>query len=312
MRFIREHKKLSIIVLCSLIGFVLFSATLGRYIYNIIDNYILETKGFYFNSSVLSINTKEYKINNWDGVNSYSITVDLNNRKNSLVHTEDDIEYNVSVQCSGAVTCKASKLTGNLKANSLTDGFTVTMIPNEGKSFKAGEAVEVNVFVYSISPYKKTLKGKFIVSVENNSFSYYIDDDKNDSFMTLHLTNSVPFYEVQTAFDNYSVGDLISLDDYDKLTTEKKANCFSAIVTISFDSSKLFLDMTANSYLHRVSNSEKTQQLNGFPYISGYQFKIDATSSEKIVFYKADRSQNYTYPIINENSIVSVNVELAE
>ena len=312
MRYIKEHKKLSIIVLCSLVVFVLFAATFGRYIYNIIDNYILETKGFYFNSSVLSINTKEYKINNWDGVNNYSINVDLNNMKNSLVHTETDIEYNLNVTCSTDVSCNASKYMGVLRENVGTDSFTVTMTPNQGTKFEAGDEVYIDVEVISKSPYKKTLKGKFIISVENNSFSYEIVDAKNDNFMTLSLTNSVPFYEVEQAFSNYKIGDVISLDDYEKLSETEKANCFSAKVTISFDPAVVFLDMTANSYLHRVSGSVEKVQINNFDYVKGYQFKIDATSSEKIIFYKADRTQNFTYPIVNDTSIIEVDVELAE
>lgn len=312
MRFVRKHKKLSIIILCSLAVFILFSATLGRYIYNIIDSYILETKGFYFNSSVLAVNTKEFKINNWDGVNGYPITIDLNNMKNSLTHTDDDIEYNISVSCSGGVTCKASKYTGILREESGTDGFIVTMTPDAGVKYEAGDSVEIDVSVISIKPYKKVLKGRFIVSVENNSFTYNIEDSKNNNYMTLNITNSIPFYKVETAFGNYEVGDFISLEDYDKLTAVEKDNCFSAIVTISFDPSILFLDMTTKSYLHRISDSETTTTLNGYTYVTGYQFKVDATSSEKILFYKADRKNNFTYPIVNETSIINVETKLAE
>lgn len=312
MQFVKKHKKVSIIVLCSLIAFILFTATFGRYIYNIVGNYILETKGFYFNSSVLAINTKEYKINNWDGVNSYAINVDLNNKKNSLTHTEADIEYNVSVSCSKGVTCNASKYSGMLVENIGTDSFTITMTPDATVEFNSGDEVEINVEVTSTKPYKKILKGKFIVSVENLNFSYEIIDAKNDNFMTLSLTNSIPFYEVEKAFGNYKVGDKISLDDYGKLSDAEKDNCFSAKVTISFDPEIVFLDMTASSYLHRVSGSERTKQVNNFNYVTGYQFKIPATSSEKIIFYKADRTKNYTYPIVNNNPIINVNIELAE
>lgn len=310
MKFIRKHKKISIIILCCLIVFILFTATLGRYIYNVIDNYILETKGFYFNSSVLSVNTKESKINNWDGTNSYQILVDLNNIKNSFVHTEADIEYNVSVQCSSGVTCKASKLSGTLYEASQTDGFTITMTPNS--KFDAGESAEVNVTVYSMKPYKKTLKGRFVISVENSDFTYNIEDAPKDKFMTLNMTNSVTFYEVETAFGNYQVGDIISLEDYDKLTAAQKENCFSAIVTVSFDPSVVYLDMTANSYLNRIENSETTTTINGYTYISGYKFKIDATSSEKIIFYKANKQLDYTYPLVNDTSVINVTREIAE
>ena len=53
MEFIRQHKKISIVVLSCLVVFLLVSVTFGKYIYNIVDSYILETKGMYFNSSVL-------------------------------------------------------------------------------------------------------------------------------------------------------------------------------------------------------------------------------------------------------------------
>lgn len=311
MKYIRKHKKISIIFFSCLVVFVLFTATFGRYIYNAIDNYILETKGFYFNSSVLSVNTKEYKINNWDGVNSYPITVDLNNIKNSFVHTEADIEYQVDVSCGSGVKCSASKSTGRILANSKTDSFVVTMTPNDGVSFGAGESVEINVTVYSMTPYRKALKGKFIVSVENVNFSYEIEDGPREDFMILHMTNSIPYYKVQTAFGNYKVGDLVSLEDFDNLTETQKGYCYSAIVTISFDPRVLFLDMTTNSYLHKIGN-ETITSVNGFNYVSGYKFKIPATSSEKIIFYKADRTQDYTYPIVNSSSIVNVGVQTAK
>lgn len=311
MRFVKEHKKLSIIVLGCLMFFVLFTAAFGRYIYNFIGNYILETKGFYFNSSMLNVNTKEIKINNWDGVNSYSVTVDLNNMKNSLVHTEADIEYDVSISCSDKVICTTSKDSGILREDSITDGFVVMMTPDTNTKFDAGDEVEIGISVTSKSPYTKVLKGKFIISVENNSFSYEIVDAKNDKFMTLKLTNSVSFYEVEKAFGEYNVGDVISLDEYSKLTKAEKDNCFSAKVTVRFDPKIIFLDMTSKSYLHGSNVTKITNPNDGFEYVNGYQFKIAATSSEKIIFYKANRGNNYTYPIVNNTSIVDVKVELA-
>ena len=77
MEFVRKHRKISIIVLSTLIFVLLISVSFGKYIYNVIDSYILETKGMYFNSSVLGVNTKEYRINNWDGVNAYNFAIDF-------------------------------------------------------------------------------------------------------------------------------------------------------------------------------------------------------------------------------------------
>ena len=66
-----------------------------------------------------------------------------------------------------------------------------------------------------------------------------------------------------------------------------------------------------NSYLHKIGN-ETITSVNGFNYVSGYKFKVPATSSEKIIFYKADRTKDYTYPIVNSSSIVNVSVQTAK
>ena len=95
MQFIRKHKKISIITAIVLCLLLIASFTFGRYIYNVIHNYILETKEFYFNSNILTIDDKEYSVTNWDGVNNYNLTIDLNNRKNSFVKTQADISYEI-------------------------------------------------------------------------------------------------------------------------------------------------------------------------------------------------------------------------
>ena len=109
MQKIRNHKKISITILVVLAILLVISIAFGRYIYNMINNYILETKGFYFNSSVLAVNSKNYNIRNWDGVNSYTLNIDLNNRKNSLITTREDIQYEIQVICSNNVSCTSSK-----------------------------------------------------------------------------------------------------------------------------------------------------------------------------------------------------------
>ena len=61
MQFVRKHRKLSIIILLILVFGMIASFTFARYIYNIVYDYILETKEFYFNSSILNVNNKTYK-----------------------------------------------------------------------------------------------------------------------------------------------------------------------------------------------------------------------------------------------------------
>lgn len=309
MEFVRQHRKISIIVLSTLIFVLLISISFGKYIYNVIDSYILETKGMYFNSSVLGVNTKEYRINNWDGVNAYNFTIDLNNRKNSLKKTDSDIEYEINVTCSNTVLCSLSKEADILYKDSETDSYQITLSPQT--TFKAGDEVEIYTEVISSYPYKKILSAKYTLAVETSKFSYNIEDASKNNFITLNLTNSVTFYQVETAFGSYSVGDYIGLEDFALLSETDKAKCFSAIVTVNFNPANLQLDMTTNSYLHRLANSQKTVALSGYNYVYEYQFKVPATSSEKIIFYKSDNTQDYSYPNNNNSSAVNVSVKLA-
>ena len=185
MNKIREHKKLSIIILVVLVVFVIIGITFGRYIYNMINNYILETKGFYFNSSVLAVNTKNYNIRNWDGVNSYTLNIDLNNRKNSLITTKEDIAYEIELSCSNNVECTSSKESSVIYKTSGEDSFTVTMTPL-GNFTETDEAV-VTIKARSTSPYKKELSAVYHIGIETSNFTYEIIDNPGDIYFTLFL-----------------------------------------------------------------------------------------------------------------------------
>lgn len=310
MNFIRNHKKISICILIVAILILLFGTTFARYIYNIVHNHILESNEFYFNSSVLAMNGKQYKINNWDGVNNYILTIDVNNKKNTLKSTKSDITYNAEVTCPDTVTCTLSKTSGVIYKQSGTDSYRITVTPKE--EFHEGDEIEVTTKAKSTSPYEKELSATYIIGIETSKFSYNIEDNVGDKYFTLNLTNTSTYYEVETAFSSYAVGDRLTPEEYSALTEDEKEKCFSAKVTVSFKPKKIFLDMTNKNYLHRTPNSENTEKVNGYPHINKFSFKMDASSSEKIMFYKQDPKQNYTYPIVNEDSIITVRVKTAD
>ena len=310
MEYIREHKKQSIIILICLSIFLLFSITFGKYIYNAIDSYILETKNFYLHSNVLSVNDKNHKINNWDGVNSYSLTIDLNNRKNNLKSSDSDIKYNIFCTSTDDVTINLSKNNGVLYKNQGDDSYQIDIIPK--RKFLAGEVICIRTFVESTYPYKYRISATFYISVTENNFTYEIIDNPNDNFFTLDLTNSLTFYNVEKAFGKYNVGDVIGLEEYNKLSLAEKRNCFSSVITLIFDPKIVYLDMTNSSYIHRINGSDKKKNINGNLYVSQYSFKVGATSNAKVTFYKADRSKDYTYPIVNDKSIINVKLKLAK
>lgn len=309
MEFIRKHRKISIVVLISLIVFLGISIAFGRYIHNILNHYLLETKGFYFNSSILNVNGKNYLINNWDGVNSYTLTIDLNNRKNSERYTKTDISYDVSVNCPNTVVCTLSKESGVLHPEDETDSYQIIVTPQQ--NFYENDTVRVETSVTSKTPYRKSMSATYTIGVEKSDFSYEIEDSVNSKFLTIRFLNSISYYQVEEAFGSYHVGDQVSLDDYSSLSDSDKNKCFSAIVTVQYNPSVLFVDMTNDLFLHRLPSNYQEQTINGYQYVSKFSFKVNASSSSEIIFYKNDITQNYTYPIVNNTSIIQVSVNKA-
>ena len=62
--------------------------------------------------------------------------------------------------------------------------------------------------------------------------------------------------------------------------------------------------MTTTAYLDAIETSKTT--IDNYEYINSLSFKIDALQSYRVKFYKVDSTKDYTYPFINENSIVEV------
>ena len=310
MKFIRKHKTLSILSLIFLIGFVFVTVAYGRYIRNIIYDFILETKAFYFDSGILGVNEKHYSIENWDGVNSYPLTIDLTNRKNSRRVTNTDIVYTVSVDCPTTVTCSLSKNGDTIHPEEDLDTFQVTVYPHQ--NFSEGDTVTVVVTVTSSTPYVKTLSASYTIGVEKSNFTYEIVDSSSSKYLTVNFVNSIAYYEVETAFGSYAVGDKINLEDFINLTPAEQANCFSAIVTLTYNPQVLEVDMTDLNYIHHLPTNYQEQTINGFQYVKQFSFKIPASSSTSVLFYKNDVSQNYTYPVVNQTSIVQVSVNKAD
>lgn len=307
MKYIRKHKNASIVIMISLIFFLIISFSFGRYIKNILHNYILETKAFYFNSTILSMNGKNYSINNWDGVNSYTLTIDVSNRKNSERVTNTDITYNISYNCPTTVTCSLSKTSSVLHSTDTTDTYQLVVTPNQ--NFYEGDTVVVSTSVESTAPYVKQMSATYTIGVLKSNFSYDIVDSVNSKYMTINFTNSISYYQVSEAFDTYSVGDHISLDVYNNLSPTNQNKCFSAIVTVEYDPTDVLVDMTNNLYINRLpTNYQEITLSDGFQYVKKFSFKVNASSSNSIIFYKDDPTENYTYPIVNQYSIISVSV----
>jgi hypothetical protein len=293
-KIIKIKTKTIIVLIAIFILLFTLVTTFGRYVYNLYHNYILETKGFFFNSSVMSANGTKHSINNWDGVNAYLLTIDVNNKKNELLSTDVDISYEIGVDCSSNIRCVLNKTEGIITTDSKVDSYTITIYPVT--NFTSNQTAEVKTYARSTSPYIKEISTTYNIGIETSNFSYKIIDSPNSKYLTIEFTNAFTYYKVINAFGTYQVGDNISIDDYQNLTNDEKQNCTSAEITIDYDPNVILLDMTDTTYKNRIANSERTEVINNHNYVNGFSFKMEASSNNKIIFYKLDSTQNFSFP----------------
>lgn len=301
MKKLLKNKKNIYIILG--ITFIIFSIgiTLGRYIYNDIRDFYLASKSFYFNSDKLTPLRGIYQIDNWSGVDTYTLTINLNNIKNNLVHAESDIEYEINYTCSNNANCSVSKTQGILYSEKQTDYFSATISPNTALTNK--DEVWIEIVAKSTYPYKKTLSARFILRVGIPGISYSIYDEAKRPYFDLSVTNTTDYYLVKEAFGIYSINQRIDYNTYMSLSDNDKAKCALPLITLTFDPQVVILDMTNTAYLN--AETYTTIQINNHSYVNSISFRIALESSEAVRFYKANANADYTYPIVNETSIVN-------
>lgn len=299
-----KYRRIILIVML-IIALFPVGVTFSKYIYDKIKYYILEANHFYFNSDKLEDKGITYNINNWGGVESFNIQFELNNHKNNLLTSDSDIAYDISVVCDDDVQCSISNDSGIIYKDEKTVSYDV--IVNPLRVFDTGESVNVKIEATSSSPYVKTLSGDFVITVGKKGVSYEIVDEPFQPYFMFNITNVIDKYTVIKEFDNYKVGDVISISTYRDLSDSNKKNCVSAIITLEFDPNKVVIDTTSNI----INDSEITNTLvDGVSYVSRIKFNVEATSSTSIRFYKKDKSIDYTYPYVNDTSIISFDVEM--
>ena len=280
---------------------IVLGSTYGRYIYLELKDYYLSTKNFYFNSDKLTLNRAIYQVENWSGVDSYNISINLNSYKNNLEVCDSDITYQVTYSCSNNVICNLNKLSGTIRRGTNTDNIVATLTPITNLS--EGDTAFIEVTATSTAPYTKTIKARFILNVSISGLSYEIADEAQRPYLNFNITNTLDYYTVMTAFGNHHAGDKIDINTYLALSVENRAKCKSALITLTFDPRVVVLDMTSEAYLKATNYT--TTNINGFSYINSVTFNVEAISSAQVKFYKIDAMRDYTYPIVNPSSIIS-------
>ena len=296
------QKKQIIIILIILLCSLSFVIVFGRYVTNSVNNFFLRSKEFYFYSDKLSEKKDVFQVDNWSGVDDYTIIVNMNSRKNNIQVASYDIAYDIKYTCSNNAICQLSKTSGIISKEDNTDSFNLTITPNT--QLKTGDKVTVEIEATSKTSYKKTIKGKFTLVVGKENLTYQITDKPNNPYMDLRITNTLSYYIVDEAFGGYAPKDKIDIDTYLELSDQDKAKCYSNVVTMAFDPNEILIDITNENY--QKATNVTTTVIDQKSYINSITLPIDAISSADIRFYKKDTSQDYTYPNANSESVVEV------
>ena len=164
-----------------------------------------------------------------------------------------------------------------------------------------GESVSVDLSATSTSPYKKSLSATFKLVVGKYGLSHEISDSSNNIYLEVKVTNTIESYTIKKAFSTYKVGDSISMDIYNSLTKEEKANCVSASITISFDPNVVYINNNSTTFLNGYDI--KTTKINNYDYVNKFTFNMDANTSSAVKLYKKDKTKDYSN---SGNSIVKV------
>ena len=300
---VRFYKKRRIIVILAiLLCAISFVIVFGRYVTNSLNDFFLRSKEFYFYSDKLSEDTSVFQIENWSGVDDYTITVNMNSRKNNIQVASYDISYDIKYTCSDNAICQLSKQSGVISKDTNADFFNLIITPNT--QLETGDKVTVEIEATSTTNYTKTIKGKFTLVVGQENLTYQITDQTENPYMELRITNTLSYYIVEKSFGDYMADQRIDIDTYLALPDEDKAKCYSSIVTISFDPNDVLLDITNENYQNATNTT--TTIIDGKNYINSITLPIDAISSVDLRFYKVDTSKDYTYPNLDNDCVLTV------
>lgn len=279
--------------------------TLAKYVLEEFHSYYINSKYFYFTSNRLKENNPLYQVNNWSGAGSFTISFDLISEKNSLVYNDFDVPYSVTYNCPENVTCSLSSSTGTIYNTSHTHSDTVILSVNPERLYTENESITIHIEATSLSPYVKTISADFQYVVGKSGITYEIEDEPNRAYLVMKVTNAINYCTVISSFGTYTVGNTIPNNVYRTLSATDKPKCVSKNITLSFNPNTLLID-TTNSLID--SGTYTTTTINSVSYINQLTYPIAPMSTVAIKFYKIDTANNYTYPLENASSVISVSI----
>lgn len=277
LKYFKEHKKITIsLIVC--LGFLVCFLTInyGRYVKNIIEMYYLRSQNFYFSSDKLTINGKYYEIEPWEGKSAHQINITMSGLHNSLKWTTVDINYNVSCEVEGPISCSIGD-EGPTAARTIyaadefehTDSFNVIVSPTAEDELIEGDRVTVHVKAVSTDPYVEELTATFTLIIGNYGVNYQIEDEKGRVYFDSIITNKREKDEARVTL-TITNPDEIAFDMTNPVLDQE------GIETVTIDGSD------GNQYIYKVT------------------FVVEPESSMMVRYFKKNANADYSYVVSEE------------
>jgi len=262
-----KKRKILTIVIILIILFSTISLTLGKYIYNSVWVYYISSRGFYFESDKLDINTKKNSILKWEGEN---LEFELKNSSNSGLISEDDITYKITCEVLGDefdyVECVLNGTESNVYTGTLA---TVSYCKNSKDSMDVSALEKAECEIQGYTWYNETTS-------KTNYFNLnLIDDTKKIDEVAVKITA-----ESLTPYSKKIVGiyNLNKLEkketnliinyqnyvEYDELILTNLSN-EQKCVEIIFDSNNYIIDLNDNIVDYSLENNKINKITIGIP-----------------------------------------------
>lgn len=290
----KRSKRIIITLAVILIFMATATLTLGKYAYNNAWNYYLSSKGFYFESDLLDINTKKNSLLKWDGSD---INFIVKNSQNDKLISEYDISYKITCEVLGEessyIKCNLNDTNTSVFNGTLaTTSKCVNNIDDADVTLFSKAECEVNGYTWNEEVISK-----------NNYFNLELSDPTksiDEVSVKINAESITPYHQTLTGIFNINRADSVDLEiitsylsyeEYDEISitnTTTSEKC----VSIGFDSSKYFIDL--NDYQTLEYSVDSNNKINEI------KIKLTKESSKSYKFYKADSNKIYS---INDFSV---------
>lgn len=167
-------------LLLLVIPIIFLTGSVAKYVKEKNTELVYEAKNFYFESDLLSNNTKALAYT-YD-VGNDEITINLKNNIDELRYSDVDIKYTVSLTDMQGNEVKdrngdiVEDINGKLSNNSIDSKKITFENLSEGKYIVIAKAIE---------PYEKTLQASFTLKSKNESIEYKVSDSVNSPVLQL-------------------------------------------------------------------------------------------------------------------------------